>query len=267
MRTASKPCRLVPAAPAPHGQEGDLDEADGRYFIQGKVEQLPQDYSNLSFFLAKYDIEQYRQGLFDAYAIDMPADVCRSVRKRQAEFLAGRLCARSILEVHGHIGHTVGTGMYREPQWPRGIIGSITHSSYYAAAAACPDTHVMGVGIDIESIISQDQLHDIITLILCADELAYLRSLGHEMDIARLLTLSFSAKECFFKAAFAKVKDYFGFEAVEIVFVDLKRRRLRMRCTRSLSRELKKGSMHEAYFDFLDNATLFTAVVLKTESM
>lgn len=236
-----------------------------RDFILGKLIQLPPDYANLSYFLARYHIEQYCQTLFDSYAIEMPAELSHSVRKRQAEFLAGRICARAILDMHDHTGYTVGTGKHREPCWPKGVIGSITHSNQYAAAAACADTDAIGVGIDIETVIGLDLLNDISALVLSTDELGYLQSLEHAMDIARLVTLSFSAKESFFKAAFANVQDYFGFDAVELVEVDLKRHRLRLRCRHSLCRVLQKDSVHEVYFEYLDDMSLFTAAILKTD--
>lgn len=264
MMSANTQPSEVPQTASKMGHTIVLGVSDSQHFIRGKFELLPRDDVNLSFFLATYDLSQYEQSLFHRYAIEMPASVARSVPRRQAEFLAGRICAQSILKIHGHTNHTVSIGAYREPIWPEGIVGSITHTGRHAAAAICSDTNsVRGIGIDIEPIIGPDKLDDVRTLIISPEELNYLDSRAHAADSAYLLTLCFSAKECFFKAAFASVNDYFGFEAVEIIDIDLERRCLYLRCTRNLGHGFPKDSRHEIYFKSLDEATILTAGIFK----
>lgn len=256
---------LVRHPDGPTYWEADALKIDDRHFVQGKLVELPQEYGSLSYFLGRYNIDHYAEELFDQHAITLPPHVRRSVHKRQAEFLAGRLCAREILNVHGHVGYTVATGMQREPLWPQGMIGSITHSGHYAAAIACPAGDLMGIGIDIESVVNPGTRDAVLGTVVSVDEFAYLRSREPGMDIDRLLTLCFSAKESFFKAAFASVKCYFGFEAIEIVDIDLDKHIVGLRCTRTLCAQLATGSAHEAYFEFLGDAAMFTSVILKAE--
>lgn len=101
------------------------------------------------------------------------------------------------------------------------------------------------------------------TQIVSAGELAYLRT--QPLDISWLLTLVFSAKECFFKAAYRAVQAYFDFDAVQVVGLDLQRGRLRLRCVRQLCPGLEQDSGHEAYFELLDERTVFTAMVLAAD--
>jgi 4'-phosphopantetheinyl transferase EntD len=54
-----------------------------------------------------------------------------SVEKRWREFAAGRSCARKALAASGHAPVAVLQGAGREPVWPQGIVGSITHCSTY----------------------------------------------------------------------------------------------------------------------------------------
>ncbi|KQV46364.1 hypothetical protein [Massilia sp. Root335] len=56
---------------------------------------------------------------------------------------------------------------------------------------------------------------------------------------------------------------YFERMGIELVEVDLQRHRLRLRRTRRLCRVLPKDSLHEVYFEFLDDGSLFTAAILK----
>src|SRR3990167_6768713 len=53
----------------------------------------------------------------------------RGVAKRQAEYLAGRLCAREALRRLTGIATTPACGEDRAPQWPLGVVGSITPGS------------------------------------------------------------------------------------------------------------------------------------------
>jgi 4'-phosphopantetheinyl transferase EntD len=78
-----------------------------------------------------------------------------------------------------------------------------------------------------------------------------------------LLTLVFSAKESFFKAAFPQVKAYFDFDAVKVFEIDLQQRVVRFSCTQNLSAGLWQGQVHQAHFDFIGDTSLFSAVLLK----
>ncbi|UUZ50689.1 hypothetical protein LP420_13630 [Massilia sp. B-10] len=95
--------------------------------------------------------------------------------KRQAEFIAGRICAQAALAEYGNGRHSVAIGSHRQPLWPAGLIGSITHNGQYAAALVCPASALLGVGIDIESVVSDDARQAMTELVVSADEAAFLR--------------------------------------------------------------------------------------------
>lgn len=216
----------------------------------------------LPFVLAQYQLSQYSCGHFARHGIEFPSHIRNSVAKRQAEFLAGRLCARLALDAHGHRGGNIAVGSHREPLWPPGLVGSITHSSDHAAALVCPGTMQLGVGIDIERRVEDDGQQALNDLVLAADEAALLRSHAGLLDFNWLLTIVFSAKESFFKAAFAQVGDYFDFDAVRVSSVDILDGRIGMVCTRSLSPRLMQGQQCQAHFKFLDNSSVLTTVQL-----
>lgn len=74
----------------------------------------------------------------------------RAVKKRRQEFAAGRDCARRALRSMGFSVAPIPVGQDGEPQWPEGVVGSITHSGGYAAAAVATAEAYAGLGIDVE---------------------------------------------------------------------------------------------------------------------
>lgn len=71
--------------------------------------------------------------------------------KRRAEFAAGRYCARQAMLKLGDGEVAITMDGERSPIWPGGLVGSITHSGGYAAAAVARRKEFAGVGIDIEA--------------------------------------------------------------------------------------------------------------------
>ena len=55
-------------------------------------------------------------------------------RSRRQEFTAARTCARQALRELGLPETAILRGEHREPLWPPGIVGSITHCALYSAA-------------------------------------------------------------------------------------------------------------------------------------
>jgi 4'-phosphopantetheinyl transferase EntD len=79
--------------------------------------------------------------------------VATAVKKRRHEFAAGRNCARRALAKLGWPDFPVLSGPNREPLWPPGVLGSITHCHGYCAAVAAPLAElkgILGIGIDAE---------------------------------------------------------------------------------------------------------------------
>jgi 4'-phosphopantetheinyl transferase EntD len=70
--------------------------------------------------------------------------------RRQAEFAAGRRCARAALAKLGVPATAVRAGRAGQPLWPAGVIGSITHCAGYRACAVARATDIAGIGIDAE---------------------------------------------------------------------------------------------------------------------
>ena len=74
----------------------------------------------------------------------------RAVKRRRAEFAAGRQCAHAACRRLGRTTNFIGIHADRSPEWPGGIAGSITHCEGFVAAAAVLAAESTWLGIDAE---------------------------------------------------------------------------------------------------------------------
>ena len=134
--------------------------------------------------------------------------------KRRREFIAGRECARIALGKLGVAPAPILIGERGAPQWPPGIVGSITHCDGYRAAVAAHASDVAAIGMDAEP---DDPLPrgvlDVISLPAERDRLPALAGEGPAVCWDRLL---FSAKESVYKAWFPLTGRWLGFEDAEV---------------------------------------------------
>ena len=153
---------------------------------------------------------------FARSAITMPASIQRSVAKRQAEFLAGRLCARAALLQLDGTCTVPAIGEDRAPVWPAHISGAITHSNGRAGALVALKSEWQGLGIDLENLLSTERAQRLAKEILTPDERLRMAAVPAE-QVALLVTLTFSVKESLFKALFPLVQKRFYFEHAEVL--------------------------------------------------
>lgn len=137
-------------------------------------------------------------------------------RKRQSEYLAGRLCAREALyRLNGQVA-VPGISADRAPQWPAGISGSITHSHSWAAAVAARKHSWQSIGLDAEGHLSAKRARRLQTTLLTPDECQRLQHLPDDVQIQRI-NLSFSLKESLFKALYPLTGVRFYFQDAELL--------------------------------------------------
>lgn len=121
------------------------------------------------------------------------AQLAKSGKKRQTEHLAGRIAAVHALRAFGEKA-VPGIGERRQPLWPSGLYGSISHCGNTAVATVSTKP----VGIDIEDVFTPQWGETLAPEITTNDELAVLRTGPLPFPLA--LTLAFSAKESLYKA-------------------------------------------------------------------
>jgi 4'-phosphopantetheinyl transferase EntD len=140
--------------------------------------------------------------------------VARAVPKRVGEFAAGRLCARSALTRFGIASFAVRMARDRQPLWPAGLVGSITHTQGFCAAVIGEHARFVGLGLDTEN---ADAVSPRLWPSICvAEELAWIASLPAEQR-TRTATLVFAAKEAFYKCQYPSTGEWLSFSDVRIV--------------------------------------------------
>lgn len=133
----------------------------------------------------------------------------RAGRARRTSFRLGRSAARRALASMGHDPGPILVGDAREPIWPPGVVGSISHTTDVGIALVAPESRTDGVGVDVEQRRHAPELENRIPR---PEERAWLDDRPPAERLDALLAL-FSAKESIFKAFFPTVRSYFGFEA------------------------------------------------------
>jgi 4'-phosphopantetheinyl transferase EntD len=139
--------------------------------------------------------------------------VARARAKRLQEFAAGRACARAALAELGIHDMELPAAADRQPMWPPGFVGSITHTSGFCAAAvaSCADIRFLGLDSEIVGAPTPD-----IWPTVCRDEeLEWIRTLPPDEQSAAV-TLVFSAKEAFYKAQYPLVSEWLDFHDLSI---------------------------------------------------
>ena len=138
-------------------------------------------------------------------------DLGEVVDSRRREFAAGRTCARKAISQLGLSAAVIRRGPAREPIWPTGLCGSITHCRSYCAAAVALTAHVWSIGIDAD--VDEPISADVFRAVLAPGEREAMADLpaGYNWD-----KLIFSAKESVYKMWFPITGQWLGFQDVKI---------------------------------------------------
>jgi 4'-phosphopantetheinyl transferase EntD len=147
----------------------------------------------------------------------LPAEeaiVARAVAKRRNEFVTARTLAHGALDRLGVATGPILRGEKGQPLWPREVVGTITHTDGYRAAAVAHKLAVRSVGIDAEP---HDVLPDgVLDHTSLAPEREFIAaSAGDDIHWDRVL---FCAKETTYKAWFPLTERWLGFEDAHITF-------------------------------------------------
>ena len=150
----------------------------------------------------------------DPVTSEEAAFIAGAVEKRQREFAIGRSLARRALSGLSFARVSIAAGAHREPTWPPGIVGSITHCLGYSAAVVARTETIAAIGIDAE--VNAPISEGVLRLVAREEERAWIREQSDPTVCwDRLL---FSAKESVFKAWFPLMGRWLGFEAVRVTF-------------------------------------------------
>lgn len=165
-----------------------------------------------------FRVEDYTQLAAEQVGVLVPDTMHKAVAKRKAEYVAGRLCAMRAIEAQtGQAGVMIAAGSKGEPVWPEGLVGSITHTHGFAAAAVADARFVRSLGMDTEQIMTTKVMENVVSRVCRADE-AYCSD--WPLSPETYATLVFSAKESLFKCLHPLVGKMFWFEDARIEITD-----------------------------------------------
>ncbi|RMI27943.1 4'-phosphopantetheinyl transferase Npt [Nocardia stercoris] len=139
----------------------------------------------------------------------------KAVEKRRRDFIGARWCARQALAELGEPPVVIGKGERGMPLFPRGVVGALTHTEGYRAAALAHRLRWRSIGIDAEP---HGPLPDgVLESVSLAPERQWLAGAmaEHNRHLDRLL---FCAKEATYKAWFPLTLRWLGFEDAHITF-------------------------------------------------
>ena len=143
-------------------------------------------------------------------AVAEESDLQGCSEQRLLEFRAARRCAHQALGYLGVAQCVVPRGERREPVWPIGVVGSITHCRGYCAAAVGRAEEFAAIGIDAEMHVPLAE--GVSRIVMSAQEArAALAVGGTETHIECVV---FSAKEAVYKAWYPLMRCWLGFEDV-----------------------------------------------------
>jgi 4'-phosphopantetheinyl transferase EntD len=142
------------------------------------------------------------------------AIVARAVDKRRREFAAARACARAGLARLGVPPAPILPGPRGAPQWPPGIVGSMTHCAGYRASAVARAQDMLTLGLDAEP--DGPLPHGVLDAVADPGEQAGLDALAAMAAAPSWDRLLFCAKEAVYKAWFPLARRWLGFKEAEI---------------------------------------------------
>jgi enterobactin synthetase component D len=183
-----------------------------------------------------------------AMSIALPPETAAFAPRRLDTFLRGRAAALLALRELAVAPGALAIGPRGAPEWPPGVVGSITHDETLAAAAVAFARELRGVGIDAQTITHEPP--DTIALVATEDELARIPSDAR-------FTVAFSAKETLYKCLAPTVGSFFGFEDARVVSASGDRVRLRLE--RALHTSLAAGDSFDVAWR-LDGERVLTAL-------
>lgn len=140
--------------------------------------------------------------------------VANAVEKRRREFTTARWCARQALVKLGLPESPISSGEKREPLWPDGVVGAITHCQGYRAAALALSKDVEAIGIDAEP--NEPCPDGVLRTVSSEPERAMIDRLTAPYPETSWDRLLFSAKESVYKAWFPLTHRWLGFEDAEL---------------------------------------------------
>jgi len=137
-----------------------------------------------------------------------------AVQRRRREFRAGRSAAREALAQLGCVPVPILARPQRDPIWPTGFVGSITHCEGCTLAIAAPTRLMQAMGLDLEEDVALERA---LVGAVCRPEEREQQQAFAALGIDQA-KLCFIAKEAVYKAIFPRERVMLDFQQMRVGF-------------------------------------------------
>lgn len=238
-----------------HEQSEELNSLPGLISRTARIQRMSA--AHCTVHIVHFRSDEFDCSAFERAAIRLPGSVATSANRRKATFFFGRLAASEALSRYGFEHCDIAIGDVREPVFPRGIVGSITHTDVLAGAVALPSPPWKGVGVDIESPIRADLLDHVEDVVLSKEENEVLAACSTYPRSVRT-ALVFSAKESFYKALSKASGRFLEFDVLELTAIDACSHRMHFVTRDALSSEWPLGTTCSIDYSLLPDGHVLT---------
>ncbi len=217
----------------------------------------------LKLMQVNFDLNDYKKNLYSKFNIECPKPIQTSVPKRQAEFFAGRFCAKYLMEADQGYSINVPISSDRSPKWPNEMTGSISHTDDSAVAVIYKKEHLnskISLGVDIQNLISTLQSESIQPLIAVTTELSLLKAHGYSSEYCT--TLLFSAKESIYKAIYPHMYQILDFDDIKLSTINYHTSTMTFSTSANLINNFNINETIECYYRYdINRAQILTLCV------
>jgi 4'-phosphopantetheinyl transferase EntD len=140
--------------------------------------------------------------------------IVKSASQRRNAFRAGRCVARQALAQLGCAPAAILAHPQKDPIWPPGFVGSITHSERIALAIAATEDLIQAVGVDLEQ---EVRLEPRLVPTVCRPDESSQEPMFAALGIDHA-KLTFVAKEAVYKAIFPRQRAVLAFHCLRLRF-------------------------------------------------
>jgi 4'-phosphopantetheinyl transferase EntD len=140
--------------------------------------------------------------------------IATAVSERRREFATVRYCARRALQQIGAPAGAILPDADGAPQWPPGVVGSMTHCAGYRAAVVARSDGLRGIGIDAE--VHAPMPGPAGELVLRTEEQDQADTLTAYRPGVHWERIVFSAKEAVYKACFPSTRRWLDFADISV---------------------------------------------------
>lgn len=188
-----------------------------------------------------------RQGV--QLGVELPEAILNSVASRQFEYLAGRYCAAQALRQLGALTSIVGRNDDGSPHWPKGTLGSLSHTADRVIACAAYQSLWLGLGIDIEKTVDTSMLVALEHFVLTPIDRLQIEAAP--LTVQEAATLVFSAKEAFYKFIYPRTHAQLDFKDVSLL--EIKDGAFVMEIHKDIDGDWRKDSQVRGTYGFESN--------------